>query len=55
MKYELDTGLVNRSEIPKEELEAVYFCSDVISILCDLMIDDITKQINKLDTILNVI
>lgn len=41
LKYELDTGLTNRTTIPMEELEAVYLCSDVISILCDQMVQDI--------------
>ena len=35
LKYELDAGLVNRTTIPMEELEAVYLCSEVISSLCD--------------------
>ncbi|CAD8145032.1 unnamed protein product [Paramecium octaurelia] len=53
LKYELDAGLVNRTTIPIEELEAVYLCSEVISQLCDQMLQDIVNQINKLDNILN--
>ncbi|CAD8110257.1 unnamed protein product [Paramecium primaurelia] len=53
LKYELDTGLTNRTIIPIEELEAVYLCSEVISSLCDQMQQDIMDQINKLDKILD--
>ncbi|CAD8176850.1 unnamed protein product [Paramecium pentaurelia] len=53
LKYELDNGLINRTIIPMEELEAVYLCSEVISSLCDQMLQDIVDQINKLDNILN--